>query len=96
MDLWKTLSFKNSFTRSLIFIVLIFSCLRFAPFYNCFSSTGFLIVTAEEEYVQGNFSSIQEAINCAENGSTIYVPSDVYYEQIVINKTISLIDDNSC
>jgi len=39
----------------------------------------------------GNYTSIQDAINDAENGYTIYVYYRVYNESIVINKSISLI-----
>ncbi|MCD6448369.1 MAG: right-handed parallel beta-helix repeat-containing protein [Thermoplasmata archaeon] len=40
---------------------------------------------------EGNYSSIQDAINAAENGYTIYVYPGYYNESIVINKSISLI-----
>jgi len=71
-----------------------FASLRVVAFHNVPFLTDFLITSPEQKYIEGNFSSIQEAINEAENGSTIYVPSDVYYERIVINKTISLIGEN--
>ena len=72
---------------------MIFTCLRFAPFHNVSSYADSLTVTSTREHFQGNFS-IQEAINEAENGSTIHVPSGVYYERVVINKTVSLIGEN--
>jgi parallel beta-helix repeat protein len=53
-----------------------------------------LIITSEGEYVHENFVSIQEAINAAENGSIIHVPSGTYPEHVVINRTISLIGEN--
>jgi len=37
------------------------------------------------------FSSVQQAINEAENGSTIYVPVGIFYENVVVNKTVSLV-----
>lgn len=37
-----------------------------------------------------SFFSIQEAINQAANGDVIYVPPGIYYENIVINKSVSL------
>ena len=43
----------------------------------------FIIMNPERRYIQANFSSIQDAINEAENGSTIYVPPAIYYEHIV-------------
>ena len=44
---------------------------------------------------EGNYSSIQDAINNATNGSIIYVYSGEYYGSIFINKSISLIGNNS-
>ena len=41
-----------------------------------------------------NYTSIQEAINYANIGDTIHVDSGIYYENIVINKTISLIGED--
>ena len=38
-----------------------------------------------------DFSSIQAAINSADNGDTVSVRSGIYYEQIVINKSIKLL-----
>jgi len=41
-----------------------------------------------------DFSSIQEAINAASSGDTIYVYNGTYYENVVLNKTVSLIGEN--
>jgi len=41
-----------------------------------------------------DFSSIQEAINTASRGDTIFVHSGTYYENVVVNKTVSLIGEN--
>ncbi len=40
---------------------------------------------------KGNYTSIQDAINDAEDGYTIYVYPGYYNERVVINKSISLI-----
>ncbi len=82
----KMLRFIELFVIGIVLAISNFACLQTVAWNNV-SSLGL-------ECVQGNFSSIQEAINCAENGSIVYVPSDVYYERIVINKTISLIGEN--
>ncbi|MEM4703856.1 MAG: NosD domain-containing protein [Candidatus Bathyarchaeia archaeon] len=37
-----------------------------------------------------DFYSVQEAINEAENGAYIYIPSGVYYENVIVNKSVSL------
>ena len=87
-------SFQNSFAASLMLVVLIFSSLRFVPRISGFSPVSFLTVTSEGEYVQESFVSIQEAINAAENGSMIHVPSGTYPEHVVINRTISPIGEN--
>ena len=41
-----------------------------------------------------NFTRIQDAINYSENGDTIYVYCGTYYENITINKSITLIGEN--
>lgn len=42
----------------------------------------------------GNFTTIQGAIDVASNGDTIFVFSGIYYENIVIDKSIYLIGEN--
>jgi len=44
-----------------------------------------------------NFTSIQDAINAAEDGATIFVYDDSspYYENIIVDKTINLIGENT-
>jgi parallel beta-helix repeat protein len=54
-------------------------------------TVSFSIMNPDGTSFRQMFTSIQQAINEAENGSTIYVPSGVYYERIVINKTVSLV-----
>lgn len=41
-----------------------------------------------------DFHTIQEAINAANPGDTIHVKSGIYYENIVVNKTVSLVGEN--
>jgi parallel beta-helix repeat protein len=41
--------------------------------------------------VPDDFSTIQEAINAAQNGSTILVDSGVYYEHLTVNKSLTLL-----
>jgi len=40
------------------------------------------------------YEKIQEAINAASVGNTIYVKNGTYYENVVVNKTISLVGEN--
>ena len=42
----------------------------------------------------GNYSTIQSAITAASTGDTIFVYSGIYYEQVNIGKSISLIGEN--
>jgi parallel beta-helix repeat protein len=44
--------------------------------------------------VPDDYSTIQEAINQASVGDTVYVKSGTYYENIVVNKTVSLLGEN--
>lgn len=41
-----------------------------------------------------DFTNIQDAINSANNGDTIYVYSGIYYEQVLVDKAIDLIGEN--
>jgi len=43
---------------------------------------------------EGNYTKIQDAINDAKDGDTVFVYSGTYYENVVINKTINLIGEN--
>lgn len=43
---------------------------------------------------EGNYSSIQDAIDNASRGDTIYVYSGIYYENIVVDKSINLIGED--
>ena len=43
----------------------------------------------------GNYTKIQDAINYATNGDTVFVYSGIYHENLVINKKINLIGEDS-
>jgi len=46
-------------------------------------------------WVPDNYTTIQEAINNADEGETIFVRANkTYYEHVVINKTVSLVGEN--
>lgn len=41
-----------------------------------------------------NYTRIQEAVNRVSSGSTIFVRNGTYYENVVVNKTVTLIGEN--
>ena len=43
----------------------------------------------------GNYSKIQDAIDNASDGDTVFVYEGIYYENIVINRSINLIGENA-
>lgn len=90
----KMLRLATIFAICIGFAVSSFSSLQTVTPNDISSSLSFLVVTLDGEHFKGNFSSIQEAINNAENGSTVYVPSFLYYEHVIINKTVSLVGEN--
>ena len=58
--------------------------------------TVYLPVKAESKTitVPSDFSSIQEAINAADVGDTIFVKRGTYVENPVVNKSVSLIGED--
>ncbi|MGC9308264.1 MAG: NosD domain-containing protein [Thermoplasmatota archaeon] len=42
----------------------------------------------------GNYSSIQAAVDAASSGNTIFVHSGIYYENVVIGKTLNLVGED--
>ena len=77
-------------------IAITISFLLFIPFASIHgNNVAFVEKTGNVLYVGGsgpnNYTSIQDAINAADNGYTIYVYPRQYNESIVINKSISLI-----
>jgi len=63
----------------------------------------FLSVLKPETYVEGsqnvikvplNYETIQEAINHASNGDTILVSQGIYTENVVVNKSVSIVGEN--
>ena len=64
----------------------------FSHVYNMLGGITAWIDVGYPVYVK--YSSIQEAINSADGGDTIYVSSGTYYENVVVNKSVSLIGED--
>lgn len=60
--------------------------------YNMLGGITEWIVEGYPVYV--NYSSIQEAINNASEGDTIFVSSGLYYEHLIVNKSVTIIGEN--
>ena len=65
----------------------------FLHVYNMLGGVTAWISAGYPVYVK--YSSIQEAINNASEGSAIFVSSGIYYEHLVVNKTIGLVGEDS-
>lgn len=74
-----------------IYILLFFIIPSFEFNDSTAKSTTTLYVGGKGE---GNFSKIQDAIDNASDGYTIFVYSGIYYENVVINKSINLIGED--
>lgn len=63
-----------------------------------FSSLALIVQPAKSEpttiIVPDDFLTIQEAINNATNGDTIFVRNDTYYEHVVVNRSVSLVGED--
>ena len=83
------LKIKNIY---LIIIIFIFYCFLYTSVYGNEFNNSIIYVDIDGE---GNFSSIQKAIDHAEFGDIIFVRNGIYYENIVFDKSISLIGENN-
>ena len=55
-------------------------------------SEGNLLVVSNDELA--DFQTIQEAVNAAASGDQIYVKAGIYFEHVMVNKTVFLIGEN--
>ena len=76
----------------MVFVLFISIFSVFLPVEVCKGEEGktFIVQTDGD----GNFTCIQDAIDAATLGDTIYVRLGVYYENLVVNKTISLVGED--
>jgi len=76
----------------MVFVLFISIFSVFLPVGVCKGEEGktFIVQTDGD----GNYTHIQDAIDAANPGDTIYVRPGVYYENLVVNKTISLVGED--
>ena len=68
-------------------IISLFACTLVLPRSEIFTKANLFDVSAD-------FPSIQAAINNASNGDVIFVQEGTYFENVVVNKTVSLVGEN--
>jgi parallel beta-helix repeat protein len=52
------------------------------------------MTTAATITVPDNYPTIQQAINAANPGDTIFIKNGIYFEEVVLNKTVSLVGES--
>lgn len=77
-----------------LFFSILFVIVLLSPLTNCKPSYDGKAVIIGDDYVE-EFENISVAISLAAVGSTIFVNSGIFYENIVIDKPITLIGNNS-
>lgn len=87
--------------KTLVFLTVIFFLMAQLPLFSKANSVYNETIKKSESSVffvggngTGNYTKIQDAIDNATNGDTIFVFSGIYYENIVIDKSIYLIGEN--
>ena len=83
--------------KNIMIIALI--CILFFSVFNVFLSVGKCKEPSENTiYVDDgggeNYTTIQAAINAANPGDIVYVYSGIYYENVIVNKTLTLIGED--
>ena len=89
---------KKIILTTLFFILLSISLnplLTYANFNKTQNSYSQSIVTSSNTiWVPDNYTTIQEAINNADEEETVFVRAGTYYEHVVVDKALSLIGEN--
>lgn len=98
MNPMNNIQYKNFLTLILLvfFVNIIFNPIVSSEFivktYDSIVERNILFVGGEGP---GNYTYIQEAIDNASDGDTVFVFVGIYYEHIIINKTINLIGEKA-
>jgi len=80
------MTIKKGWEASLLWLILVLASVHVMSFG--------VVEASRVIHVPGDFSSIQAAINNATSGDTISVHPGTYYENIVVDKSITLIGEN--
>ena len=87
--------------KALVFAVILFFICMSIPSSTAFDNvkkSSMPVSNGNTLYVggsgEGNYSKIQDAIDNASNGDTVFVYNGTYYENIVVDKTINLIGED--
>ena len=75
------------------FLTLLVSCVGFG--FQFASFVGAATTWTVDDDGPADFSTIQEAIDTASDGDTVFVKAGTYCEHVVVNRTISLLGENS-
>ena len=75
--------------KTVVALLLVFSFVLVS-----FPQTGIVKAEPETIVVPDDYGSIQEAINHAIDGDTVFVKSGTYHENLVVNKSLSLVGEN--
>lgn len=76
---------------SLAGILFLGAFIGFSSIGSCEESKSILFVGGTD---LGNYSSIQDAVNDASDGDTIIVHNRIYYENLVLNKSITIVGED--
>ena len=86
-----TIMMKNPFRMTLYFLCLVGFVFLLSMFVNHASADEIIVDVSGN----GDFTSIQEAIDSSSNGDTIRIWSGTYDEKVIINRSCSLIGNGS-
>lgn len=76
----------------MVFVLFISIFSVFLPVGVCKGENGKTLIVQTDG--DGNYTRIQDAIDTANPGDAIYIHTGVYYETLVVNKTISLVGED--